>query len=200
MLAELIKLTNRTENAPILVETIKEFILSKGLVDSISFTPAPIDENKVKGFIHWHRYKPPYGEENTLAEIFYAESLNPCWKRFVCAKELIHLLAPNGTHSVNDGEKLKNLLLGITNNFCEKTDIGAFDDVLAEFFALPVLVPLPLLELVKEKYDDKKINEYGIAVLFRIPEKYVPILLTRHYVNLYNIMGGFCDSEDFKVD
>jgi hypothetical protein len=61
--------------------------------DEILYTPVDFDPAILLGQLK--RYRLPIGvysaDSKWVSEIRYAQSLNLCWQRFVCCKELMHI-------------------------------------------------------------------------------------------------------------
>ena len=114
-LSTLIKEVDTKTNIPILVDDIARFLESKGACDHIQFVAADMDENKIKGCIREWVYLPGvYSEPKTGAHIFYAKTLNECWRRYICTKELLHLLVDTKELKTNTAEKVKDLMIGMS--------------------------------------------------------------------------------------
>lgn len=184
---------------PILVDNIAKILIQNNVRDDIEFVPADMDMQNVKGFIReWETVPAPYSSEGKrMARIYYSDKLNDCWKRYICAKELIHLLDGKFV-AVDNPKKLSDLMIGMS------TDLGPWlqtmaqghpddnpvrvpisapclVDYAAEWLAIPVLVPPTAQKKIVDQYSSNKMTAYDVAYLFRIPQKFVPFITSPIY-------------------
>ncbi len=92
------------------------------------------------------------------------DALNPCWKRFVIAKELSHLImSKNGEGITSDIEELVSNIMQLS--------FGVTDDIehedFAIFMAIEYLMPY---KISQDMLKDKSLSSYEIASRFGIPE------------------------------
>jgi hypothetical protein len=178
-LSKLVARFQDAPGAPILVDNIRNTIVDMGLIDEVQFLRAEMDDVKVKGFIRKFTFhSAPYAEPTRSANIYYAKNLNECWRRLVCAKELVHLVDRPGV-AVSSAEALKSLLVGLTSS-AEPVDLDerCQADIVAEITALPVLVPLPIRNQLLGPVKSCRMSSHDVAYYFRIPQKYVAFIMS----------------------
>jgi len=202
-LRDLILSMDTAEEIPILVDDVARLLESSGVCDEVYFIAADMDEAKVKGFItQWERLPAPYSIDSvdvTGACIYYSQEMNECWKRYVCAKEIVHLLDTSSV-IVDSEDKLNDLMIGMstdisvwiqkmlkaTGDELQRPPLSAscMMDFAAEWLALFVLVPPTPRQVVIEKYLAKEFTDADVAYLFRIPQKLVPFVVSPVYDEL----------------
>lgn len=182
----------RTE-FPILVDEVTAWLLANGYKDEIKFYPVEMNEDILKGIICQYVISNPtgvYTDPKHVAEITYCKTLNPCWTRFVCCKELMHLM-DDQTARTYTADQIGKLTLNLTSPAgMGGTALPA--DLLAEqnaiIKALSVLVPLGIIPKLHEQYKAGLKNAYDIALMLRIPEYYVKLLFSTEYQEMAAIL------------
>lgn len=110
--------------------------------------------------------------------IVMARGMNKCWDRFVFTKELTHLFDTD-TQFTNSPEKLETViaeLLGFNH-----TSEQYFAEIDGVWKALGLLCPEKHRQEAVNQRKAKHIDDYGIALKFRIPQKYIGLLLSEEY-------------------
>lgn len=196
-LRDLILKMNECTEVPVLVDDVARILEKSGVRDDIEFVATDMDANIIKGFIHEWEYLPaPYAEPKIATRICYAESQNECWRRYICAKELVHLLDPE-LAKVNSSEKLRDLMIGMTIDLAPwlreigqgnggspapvAPSIHCLTDYVAEWLALPVLVPPGHRQVAVEQFNAKRMSDWDVASTLRIPQKFVPFITSDLY-------------------
>jgi hypothetical protein len=124
-----------------------------------------------------------YGHE---ALIQYAQENNPCWARYVLAKELFHVLTGDETNYSTDMDLLINGLLNGAAAF--PLDQGLAAEELALIGGLAMLIPPCESGRIVEMKSAGQ-SDYQIATFYKVPEKIIPLRLTK---NLIQSFDNFC--------
>lgn len=113
------------------------------------------------------------------AEIWISSSLNPCWSRYVSAKEMSHLLVDSKQEAfTTDIHKTVTWMLrqGMTSNVHASLD----SEHIAAQFAAEMLVPYKLSQPMLR---DTTITSYEIAKIFSVPERIIDVLRSNGYLD-----------------
>jgi hypothetical protein len=175
---------------PVHVDGVRTWLLNEGLQERISFVPADINIQKAKGFIWQFKERlAPYAEPERVTLVFYAKSLNVCWRRFVCCKELMHIFdnIPSQTKSRDECTKLVSELL-LPGNPVEYSKQVLADHV-AIIKALVVLCPVGVTKHIRTKFEAGELSPYQVALFFRIPEIYVSYILSDSFGRAHAAFG-----------
>lgn len=121
--------------------------------------------------------------------IILARGLNYCWERIVYTKELMHLFDSEG-EPTDTGDKFESLL---TEFEMQSPDQQRSDQFNAEieclWMALGCLCPEPSRLQFVEQMERGHIDEYGVALQLKIPEKYIKHLKRTDFPD---IMAHLC--------
>jgi hypothetical protein len=123
----------------------------------------------------------PHDEPYVVSSVRFSNSLNRCWRRFVCCKELMHLFDPSLSKTSNRAQFIE-LLNELENNPINVTASARFNsERYAEWQALFVLCPKNLRKKYKDLFDAKAISHSEIAQKLLIPEVYIRTILDMRY-------------------
>lgn len=121
--------------------------------------------------------------------IVLARGQKYCWDRFIYTKELMHLF-DDSNESTNSAEKFEKLLVEL--EAAPPTGGTMSDQSLSEFngfwMALACLCPENNRLEFENQRNKKHIDDYGIALLLKIPELYVPLLFIPQYRNFIDTL------------
>lgn len=140
-------------------------------VGEVNFWPVELDTSISLGHILYEFDRDSaYGDEFKIANIRYDKTLNRCWRRFVCCKELMHVFDAEEQRA-NTREKFLGLLneLETTPPPGERTPIYE-SEFRAQWMALLVLCPETIRAQYKAAWEAKELNDYDVAVALRVPE------------------------------
>lgn len=184
-LQKLIKYTNDCGLSPVDVEAVKLWFLENGFQDQINFRPTPFDEDKLRGMIRKHIYRSqPYADPEFVTDILYAETLNTCWKSFVCTKEMMHIF-DNGSSATNTAEAIDKLSANLTDPMLRLNPSFEADvDHSAQLKALAVLAPIGAVDALRPSYEEKRRSNLEIATILMIPQYYIPLLFQKEFSTL----------------
>jgi hypothetical protein len=147
----------------------------------ISFHPRIFQSSLVLGSIE------NYGDR---ADVFYDLDRNACWRRFIVAKEMCHLLfAPHGAkHLASTPHQIEQLITHILAGLSKvdyTKDHAASTETSTIFLALEVLLPHSERENIS-----KDTPSIDIATKYRIPEAIVRVYMTPFYIEMMNHAYG----------
>lgn len=163
------------------VKAIEAAILDREYAVEVEIWPVDIDEDVSLGHVlitdtKQERYEDDGGLK---AEIRFSRKLNTCWGRFVCCKEMMHLF--DGPNEVTDTkEKFIRLLKEIEARPIDRS-AALTSEFRAEWMALLVLCPKPERDKYKALYEGNAIGRYDVAWHFRVPQEFVPALMSEYY-------------------
>lgn len=156
-------------------------------VGEVNFLPVRLDVSVSLGHIKYERDRSsPYSDEFTVANIRFADSLNLCWRRFVCCKELMHVF-DNEAESVNSKAKFLQLMDEFDSAPLSKDESPMYaSEGRAQWMAILCLVPNRLRAPIKTGLADGSITPHQAALTLRIPERCVQSLTTEYYDQVLN--------------
>ena len=130
-------------------------------------------------FIYATNTDHPFVKNTGRDVVVLASSLNECWQRFVTTKEFMHLFDEPG-EMANSSKNFEDLLLDFesqqfNNSRQMESEISTF------WMALACLCPESSRLHFKSLRDKQQIDDYGIALQLKIPQKYVPRLFSSRY-------------------
>lgn len=106
--------------------------------------------------------------------IVLAQGMNRCWDRFVIAKELMHMFDQPNTMT-DSGDKFDQLLFELSVSEQSRSP-QLQSEIKAFWMALGALCPESFRNEFRIKRESNTLTDYDIALQFRIPEMYVPLL------------------------
>jgi hypothetical protein len=122
-----------------------------------------------------------YAEARWVTEIRYSKELNPCWYRYVCCKELMHVFDTDDELTPS-WEKLDQLLGEIESPLPSDKQSAMFkSETRTMWMALAVLCPLPLRDYYQPMWTDGSMSDYEIALELRIPETLIQTIMADSY-------------------
>lgn len=109
------------------------------------------------------------------------DKLNNCWERFIYVKELMHLF-DNREEATDSGDSFEILLNELQAGATIQTK--QFQSELKCFWlALSALCPEEIRKEFKNSKEKGLVDDYGIATTLKIPQQYIPHLLSNRYHN-----------------
>lgn len=156
----------------------------KALTDSqVRVVKTRLDTNIVRGFfLSANNTQHPFVRDHGRNVIVLAHGMNECWDRFISVKEAMHLLDAEG-ECTNSAEKFEELINTWTypSPSIENSSPERKSDISAMLKALTCLCP----EKYRLDFLDQKsagtIDDYKIALQLKIPQAYVPVLLSDNF-------------------
>lgn len=174
---------------PIQVDDLARWIISNGFQQGISFYPVDINEDYLYGFIEQYAPIPrPYVEYEIHSRIYYCRNTSECWQRFICCKELTHIL-DGVDYRTNTSTDIIDLITQITalNTPDAQPTISTqtLTDMGGAGKALILLAPLATVNALKDSYRGKTKSKYDIALFLKIPEVFIDFIFTDKYAQMY---------------
>jgi hypothetical protein len=118
---------------------------------------------------------------DTVANIRFDKSLNRCWRRFVCCKELMHVF-DSESERVSSRDRFLRLMKDIDNRPMAGDQSDMFtSEMNAEWMALIALCPKRLRDKYMQQYVDRTLSPYDVGLMFKIPEAVVKSLMSDYY-------------------
>lgn len=119
----------------------------------------------------------------TTAEVLLSHDLNDCWRRFVAAKELFHVVLDLPDYRTMDLVRLvDDVTLTFPNSEAKARDATACE-FLAELAAMLFLFPMKEREAVLAQGNSKEIDAFAIATRFKVPKHHVEKSLSKSYMD-----------------
>ena len=118
------------------------------------------------------------------ADVIFATDLKFCWKRFVIAKELAHLLADTSAQKVTTDSQISDLIAWLTigaSGIELNSPIGAEES--ASLLALGLLLPEDHRSQIEAMFHEKK-SYLEIAHCYKVPEAMVRVYFSESYRRL----------------
>lgn len=172
-------------------QTLEIKVSRKDVIDKIKeLTGRPVrvlktslDTTIVRGFfLSANNTEHPFVLQNGQNVIVLAHGMNECWDRLISVKEAMHLLDADG-ECTNSAEKFEELISTWTypSPTIENSSPERKSDVSAMLKALTCLCPEKhRLEFLEQKTAGT-IDDYKIALQLKIPQAYVPVLLSDNF-------------------
>ena len=180
---------------PVDVNELLPLLSSNGHETDIKFIGVDLDPEILQGKIKiWHDREGVYSAElKRFANIYYHRGHDTDWQRFICCKELMHLLDPDGAH-VNTTDQISQLAekIGLPPYMQDPVADGLATNVdrLAEFRAAAILLPLAVRNLLMPKLHDNSITISEIAIMADIPRIYAGFVMSPGWEEVHRLFLG----------
>jgi hypothetical protein len=189
---DLIKEFSVKETLPVDVNDAVASIKAAGIQDEIDFIGVEFDTQILHGYIKcFHRRPTVYGDPIACAHIYYHVNHESDWKRFICCKEVMHLLDPENARVKNEAQ-IADLAekIGLPKEMQDPINEGhiVLTDRVAEWQAIAILFPLACRNLLRPKLLNGEININNIAKMADIPRKYVGLAMSSYWDNIHKAL------------
>lgn len=179
-LLKLIRDFSSREIVPVEVDAIVDYLRTLGIKDQIYFFDAEMDTDVLRGaIVHWE-YEAE-GWTYKVADIYTARTLSNEEKRLVQAKELLHIL-DHRIDRANTPEEVEALIeqmaLPLSEVDWQADGDHARSDRLGIVYALPVLFPTAIRDLLLPKLKEGKIDTARIADIVKLPKWTVDFVMS----------------------
>ena len=180
---------------PVDVNELLPLLSTNGHETDIKFVGVDLDPEVLQGKIKiWHDRDGIYSAEVIRrANIYYHRGHGPDWQRFICCKELMHLLDPEGAHTATT-EAINELAeqIGLPPYMQDPMAEGFATNVdrLAEFRAAAILLPLAARDLLMPKLHEDAITISAIAEMADIPRKYAAFVMSPGWERIHDMFLG----------
>ncbi len=132
----------------------------------------------------------PYDDPYISASVRFDKTLNVCWSRFVCCKELMHVF-DSSLEKTSNRHRFIQLMNELESNPLAVDQSPMFaSERNAEWMALVCLCPIGLRNSYREKYNTGEYSEYDIALRLRIPIDYIKLLMSDRYDRNLELLTG----------
>ncbi len=181
-------------SVPVDPDDLAAEIKKAGIRDEINFVEVDIDERILRGALHTHVYTPGvYGEPQVCSDIFYSKGLTRAWRRFVCCKELLHIL-DNSVSVTATQQDFEALIAGLcttpdTANPFDASGLQVWGDRLMIYYATAVIFPLRVREVILDAFGDTP-DIPQVAKWLDVPERVAALVLSDHWPSLYKALLG----------
>lgn len=189
--ADLIAEFSGRDRLPVDVNDLLPFLARNGQETDIEFIGVDLDPDILQGKIKiFHLRDGVYGDPKRCANIYYHRGHSPDWQRFICCKELLHLLDPIGaqTATPDDIDELAEKI-GLPEYMQDPLADGLATNVdrLAEFRAAAVLLPFAARKQLLAPLSEGKLGLGDIAQLADIPRKYVGLVMSPGWPRIHEM-------------
>ena len=193
---ELINHFSSQVSVPIDPDDVAQQIKNAGIRDIVSFVSVKLETRVLKGALHSYVIRNGlYGEAVLHSDVYYSDSLTRDWKRFVCCKELLHIL----DSSVSQAAKPEDVE-GLISGLCRISDrqespltmasLRAWDDHLMTYYAIAILFPNTVRDLLMPPFTAKLIDIEQISERLDLPAMAVSLVMSDDWPNLHKALMG----------
>ncbi len=155
--------------------------MDRSITEDLEFICSDLDERYLRGFIKFFTYSAPYVDPTYAANIYYSETLNTCWKRFVHCKEMFHLL--------DEPEQRASTRIQITDLVQAITSVTQMGDPEpqeksernAMVAAIELLFPWEHRKALSGAYASGTYSALDLAEMFKVPERFVATAMSERY-------------------
>ncbi len=185
--SDLVNHTSTFTKFPVPVEDVRLWFIEHGYQSEIKFFPVEIDPNITLGqMAQFTCREGAYSDPKFVTYITYSESLNLCWQRFVLTKEMTHIIDPASVRT-----KTTKGIKELTEELAYKVPVKDGSDAnhyekLAIYRALAILAPKEAVDQIKPRLQSGELTSYDVALFFRIPEHFIPALMSKRYEEKYD--------------
>jgi hypothetical protein len=151
--------------------------------DELCYVPLDLDPQISLGHIKQYRVQNGvYNADPTwVTEIRYLKTLNVCWKRYVCCKELMHVF-DNEEERTNTADKFMQLVEEIETPLPgDKASPMYETETRTLWMAVAILCPENLRQHFQPDWEAKKLSDYDVALELRIPEVLIKTIMSPSY-------------------
>ena len=188
---DLIRLFSEKLSLPGDVNELLPVLAQHGSEVDIEFIGVDLDPEILQGKIKiFYVRDGVYAEPKRMANIYYHRGHGSDWQRFICCKELLHLLDPPGAET-NSMEQIDELAskIGLPAYMQDATldGIATNIDRLAEFRAAAILLPYAAREQLLKPLAEQKLTLSDIAEMADIPRKYAGLVMSPGWNYIHQI-------------
>lgn len=176
---------------PVDVNDLLPILSTNGHETDVEFIGVDLDPEILQGKIKIFYFRdPPYSEPRRFANIYYHRGHGTDWQRFICCKEILHLLDPPGAET-STADQIDELAakIGLPEYMQDPLADGfaTNTDRLAEFRTAALLLPFAARELLLQPLADDKLTLGDIAKLADIPRKYVGLVMSERWPAVHEL-------------
>jgi hypothetical protein len=176
---------------PVDVNDILAEIKKSGVEAEIEFIGVELDTMILRGKYRLFEWSNGIYSSDviTMANIYYNIDDDLDWQRFVCCKEITHLLDGAAYHTSKREDQVELARqVGLPAHMRDpfKAPVEANIDVIAELFAVALLLPMAARNKLFQAVEAKKLSVKDVAFIADIPERYVAIALAKSWPDTYS--------------
>lgn len=177
---------------PVDVNDVLTVLRENGNEDEVEFIGVEFDTDILQGKIKIFYARPrPYADPVRFANIYYHKEHDSDWQRFICCKELMHLVDPEGAHTKTT-EEIERLAakVGLPADMQDPESDGwaANVDRNAEFRAAAILLPWDARQLLLSPLADHKLSIDDIARMADIPRRYASFVMSAWWEGVHSVL------------
>lgn len=178
---------------PVDVNAVLAVLQENGCDDDIEFIGVDLDPDILQGKIKiFYIRDGVYAEPTRFANIYYHRGHGTDWQRFICCKELLHLLDPI-TAQTNSADEIDLLAekIGLPPEMQDPVADGVATNIdrMAEWRAAAILLPLESRNALMEPYRQGVLTLDDIARMADIPRRYVGLLMSPLWEQVHDILA-----------
>jgi hypothetical protein len=179
--SDLIRHFSERTSLPVDVNDVLTVLRANGADDDVEFIGVDLDPEILQGKIKVFYARPlPYAEPVRFANIYYHRGHSPDWQRFICCKELMHILDPESaqTKEIAEIDQLAEKI-GLPPEMQDPMADGFATNVdrLAEYRGAAILFPKACRDILLEPFGAGLLTVDDIARMADIPRKYVGFMM-----------------------
>lgn len=188
---DLITHFSKIEMTPVEVDDVIALMRDNGVTSNITYWGTDIIGDILRAqVLHWE-YKDEDGENVSVVDIYYSDKLPIEWQRFVCIKELLHILDPESEY-VNTPEQVAHQIerIILPPDLADPVRDGnrVLCDRFANYQAAAVMIPWATRQLLKSKVDSKKLTYHDIVNMTSVPLRYVILTMSDAWDEIYPLI------------
>ena len=172
---------------PVIIEGVID-VKAKELSAQDELWYVPVDLDLAVSYGHIKQYRIPNvvydGDPTWVTEIRYDKSLNVCWRRYVCCKELMHVF-DNADECVNSPERFRSLVSEFEAPLpVDRSSPMYKTETRTIWEALAILCPEPVRDRLHPRWESGELSDYAVALELRIPEALIKSLMAPRFAEI----------------
>ncbi|WP_447726215.1 hypothetical protein [Sphingomonas koreensis] len=191
--SDLINHFSSQASLPVDVNAVLAVLKENGCDDKIEFIGVDLDIEILQGKIKiFYVRDGVYSEPERWANIYYHQGHDSGWQRFICCKELLHLMDPV-TAQTSSPEAIELLAekIGLPPEMQDPVADGVATNVdrMAEWRAAAILLPLDSRNILLEPFKQGLLTLDDIARMADIPRRYVGLVMSPIWERVHDILA-----------
>lgn len=174
---------------PIDVNDVVEYLRRNHIKDKIEFICVDIDTKALRGqLVQWEIPGLNYGEPTLCADVYFGSDQGSDWIRFVCCKELLHLLDPFHAKVGAKEDFLKlaeKIALPPEMQDPIRDGEAVASDRIAVYQALAILLPKAARDILKAEVDAGRMTTTDVARIADIPQRFATLAMHELWDEVY---------------
>ncbi|MBM3604371.1 MAG: hypothetical protein FJX25_06330 [Alphaproteobacteria bacterium] len=181
------------DEIPIKTRLLHPYVEQRGIVDQINIFEVDVIGHHIIAQVQTYFGAIGAYSNGDIANIYYAQNQNLCWRRFAVCKEMYHCMIDRLPNSrVNTLASLSSLLSHLAVDTTSVT--GGFppftSEKAAELYSLETLFPLEFRLRHEADYRSGQVSDTDLATMYRIPLQYVQIGFDPNYMQAIRMLRG----------